>query len=137
MELISKEDALRQFKILCVEHCLCTRQQKNALCGQCLLAESIDVIDNLPVKEESEEITYEQFCEYCYKRNLVVVTKEFVIDAQKVAKPEIVRCRDCANWDRRWYTNDGNHYCPMIDKATNGDWFCADGKKENNGNSDD
>ena len=74
MELISKEDAMRQFKILCVEQCLHARQQE---CGQCLLAVASDSINNLPVKEKSGEITFEQFREYCEKRNFVVVTKEF------------------------------------------------------------
>ena len=83
MELISKEDAMRQFKILCVEQCLHARQQE---CGQCLLAVASDAINNLPVKEKSGEITHEQFREYCEKRCLVVVTAEFYGYVQNFGK---------------------------------------------------
>ncbi len=131
MELISKEDAMRQFKILCVEQCLHARQQE---CGQCLLAVASDAINNLPVKEKSGEITFEQFREYCEKRNFVVVAKEFFPGTQIIQKAEVVRCKECAHWDRSWYTSDGNHFCSMIDKATKGDWFCADGEKESKWN---
>ena len=44
---------------------------------------------------------------------------------------EVVRCKDCKNWDTTW--QDGwaknYHYCPLIDGTRNGDWFCAYGEK--------
>ena len=42
------------------------------------------------------------------------------------AQPEIIYCKDCKNWDTDWQTIEGQHYCPMVDKQTNGEWFCAD-----------
>ncbi len=47
------------------------------------------------------------------------------------AHPEIIRCRDCENWDKTW-TNDWSpeyHYCPMIDGVRKGDFYCADAKR--------
>lgn len=47
------------------------------------------------------------------------------------AQPEIVRCRECENWDKTW-TNDWSpeyHYCPMIDGVRKGDFYCADAER--------
>ena len=47
------------------------------------------------------------------------------------AEPEIIRCKDCANWDRTW-TNDfakDYHYCPMIDGVRKKDFYCADAER--------
>lgn len=45
---------------------------------------------------------------------------------------EVVRCRDCAEWDRSWRVGDSDiknvHYCPILDKVTTSDWFCASGE---------
>lgn len=43
---------------------------------------------------------------------------------------EIIRCRDCKNWDTTWHDWAKNyHYCPLIDGVRNGDWFCADAER--------
>lgn len=42
----------------------------------------------------------------------------------------VVRCRDCMYWDKSWQTIEGCHYCGMIDKQTEGDFFCGDGERE-------
>ena len=47
------------------------------------------------------------------------------------AQPEIIRCKDCKNWDTTW-TNDFSpnyHYCPMVDGVRKEDWFCADAER--------
>jgi len=48
------------------------------------------------------------------------------------AQTEIVRCKNCKNWDTTW--NDGwaknYHYCPIIDGTRNGDWYCADAERK-------
>ena len=43
---------------------------------------------------------------------------------------EIVRCKHCKNWDKSWQTIEGCHYCGMIDKQTEGNFFCGDGERE-------
>ena len=56
---------------------------------------------------------------------------EKVIDALPSAQPEIIRCKDCKNWDTTW-TNDFSpnyHYCPMVDGVRKEDWFCADAER--------
>ena len=46
------------------------------------------------------------------------------------AQPEIIRCKDCKNWDRTWKSERPNyHYCPIIDGIRNGFWYCADGDR--------
>lgn len=46
------------------------------------------------------------------------------------AQQEIIRCKDCMYWDKSWQTIEGCHYCGMIDKQTEGDFFCGDGERE-------
>lgn len=43
---------------------------------------------------------------------------------------KIVRCKDCLYWDRDWKSSNNinnviYHYCPLIDKETDGDFFCS------------
>lgn len=48
------------------------------------------------------------------------------------AQPEIIRCKDCKNWDTTW-TNDFSpnyHYCPMVDGVRKDDWYCADAERK-------
>lgn len=54
------------------------------------------------------------------------------------AQSEIIRCRDCKNWDKTW-TNDWSpeyHYCPMIDGVRKGDFYCADAERRTDERSD-
>ena len=47
------------------------------------------------------------------------------------AQPEIIKCKECKNWDTTW-ENDwakNYHYCPLIDGIRYGDWFCADAER--------
>ena len=44
---------------------------------------------------------------------------------------EIVRCKDCINWDTTW-TNDWTpnyHYCPIIDGVRKDNFYCADAER--------
>ena len=47
------------------------------------------------------------------------------------AQSEIIRCKDCKNWDTTWQNNwaKNYYYCPMIDGTINGDWYCADAER--------
>ncbi len=42
----------------------------------------------------------------------------------------LIRCKDCMYWDKSWQTIEGCHYCGMIDKQTEGNFFCGDGERE-------
>ena len=52
-------------------------------------------------------------------------------------EPEIIRCKDCNNWDTTWQNEWANdyHYCPVIDGIRNGDWYCADAERRNDGSN--
>ena len=53
-----------------------------------------------------------------------------VLSGLPSAQPEIIRCKDCKNWDRSWKSERPNyHYCPIIDGIRNGFWYCADGDR--------
>lgn len=57
--------------------------------------------------------------------------KRILIDLPP-AEPQIIRCKDCKNWDTTW-TNDFSpnyHYCPMVDVVRKEDWFCADAERK-------
>ena len=66
----------------------------------------------------------------------MMLSKEKVLlinDLEKLpsAEPQIIRCKDCKNWDTTW-TNDFSpnyHYCPMVDGVRKEDWFCADAER--------
>ncbi len=41
--------------------------------------------------------------------------------------PEIIRCKECENWDTTWQNDSAPnyHYCPLIDGTYSGDFYCA------------
>ena len=64
------------------------------------------------------------------RKALRAIEQAPVVDAVAV-----VRCKDCANWDREWVPNmytpaDEVHFCHMIGICTVDDFFCAYGKKD-------
>lgn len=41
---------------------------------------------------------------------------------------EVVRCKDCKNWDRHWISSlfsENVHYCSFIDGPCNSDFYCG------------
>ena len=50
--------------------------------------------------------------------------------AERRKLPEIVKCKDCENWDTTWQNDSAPnyHYCPMMDGTYSGDFYC--GKSE-------
>ena len=47
------------------------------------------------------------------------------------AQPEIVRCKDCENWDTSWQNDyaPNYHYCPLVDGIRRDDFYCADAER--------
>ena len=47
--------------------------------------------------------------------------------AERRKQPEIIRCKDCENWDTTWQNDSAPnyHYCPMMDGSYSGDFYCA------------
>ena len=50
------------------------------------------------------------------------------LDAMK----ELVRCKNCENWDSDWSLcwDEHKHYCGMIDGCTDADFYCAYGERK-------
>ena len=48
--------------------------------------------------------------------------------------PEIIRCKDCENWDTTWQNDfaPNYHYCPMMDGTYSGDFYCAKSERRTN-----
>lgn len=42
---------------------------------------------------------------------------------------EVVRCKDCADWDKTWQPSAEGHYCPSIDLVTSPDFYCGYGER--------
>lgn len=48
---------------------------------------------------------------------------------------EVVRCKDCENWDTHWTSSTfrpNAHYCCVLDNAFDGEFFCACGERRKN-----
>ena len=54
------------------------------------------------------------------------VTARKLIDEQPTIQPEIVRCKDCYNWDMSWDTDMPNcHFCAVVDNVRHAEEFCS------------
>ena len=47
---------------------------------------------------------------------------------------EVIRCKDCDNWQTGWKAwSDNGHYCGMIDGDTQPDFYCSYAERRNDG----
>jgi hypothetical protein len=62
------------------------------------------------------------------ERNLFYEQLERESDGDYV---EVVRCKDCENWERDWDPQlaKNKRYCAMTDLFTTGEWYCAWGER--------
>ena len=42
----------------------------------------------------------------------------------------VVRCKDCAWWQREWSDERDYHYCTMVDDRTDREFYCANAERE-------
>lgn len=45
---------------------------------------------------------------------------------------EVVRCKDCENWDRHWISStftENAHHCVVLNNVFDGEFYCACGHK--------
>ena len=48
------------------------------------------------------------------------------IKAIPYAQPEIIRCKDCENYQTDWKPQDSDgHYCAVMDRVMEDDGFCS------------
>ena len=57
--------------------------------------------------------------------------EELVADVPTADVIEVVRCKDCKNWQRDWKLPSRNHYCALMDRGSDGTFFCAYGERRN------
>ena len=51
-------------------------------------------------------------------------------EAPTVDAVEVVRCKDCKNWDQKQCA-DGYGWCDKVSAFKLGEWYCADGVNKN------
>ena len=92
------------------------------------------IFDDLPSAQpelnewchDCKEYDKDRHC--CPRFNRVI---QQTVEEIKAEQPELIRCKDCKNWDTTW-TNDfapNYHYCPMIDGTRKSDFYCADAER--------
>ena len=64
--------------------------------------------------------------------------KTAIDNAPTIDAVKVVRCKDCENWDTEWQpvlckSNRVVHYCPILDRVTAENMFCAYGERRENG----
>lgn len=66
----------------------------------------------------------------------------FVVDILRLPAAdvvEVVRCRDCENWDTEWkpsHAEEGQYFCPILGCVTDADFYCGCGKRKDGGQDD-
>lgn len=53
---------------------------------------------------------------------------------------EVVRCRDCENWDTDWMPSQagkGQYFCPILGQVTDTDFYCGCGERKDGGQDDE
>lgn len=92
------------------------------------------VTPKLPECEDavSRKAAIRMFCELLdtTEENPVTCIRQ-VLDRLPPAQPDIIRCKDCENWDKTW-TNDfplNHYYCPVIDGVRDGNFYCGDAER--------
>ena len=46
---------------------------------------------------------------------------------------EVVRCRECENWDTDWepsHAEKGQYFCPILGQVTDTDFYCGCGERK-------
>lgn len=80
----------------------------------------------------SEEKAKENAIEAWNRRmGLALETVEDAPIALPFVQSEIIRCKDCENWDTTWQNDfePNYHYCPLVDGVRNADFYCADAER--------
>jgi hypothetical protein len=127
VDYIDRQAAIDALDALCDRECEYSKQQRSFMCGACRLGSAFDVIDELP-SAQPEQIA----------RDIATIIENEqdmrVLNAPSAQPeiPEIIRCKDCINWQREWEPagDPGTHFCYMVDGFRDGDWYCADAEKK-------
>ena len=68
----------------------------------------------------------------CNKAEVVSPDRIMEYAYGKQRQPEIVTCKECANWDTSWKpsTDRKCFYCPVVDYFVDGDFWCKNGERK-------
>lgn len=71
--------------------------------------------------------------------SIEIVYADELRNAPTIDAVPVVRCRECENWEKDWPPSGFNpdnprYFCSVNDIFPTGDWFCADGKRREDGN---
>ena len=62
----------------------------------------------------------------CYDNDELFEVYEWKLNELPPIQPEIVRCKDCYNWDMSWDTDMPNcHFCAVVGNVRNAEEFCS------------
>lgn len=84
-----------------------------------------ELLEEYPERKEAFAHEIDDYKERMdYNRQLAEWLKEL---AERRKQPEIVKCKDCENWDTTWQNDSAPnyHYCPMMDGTYSGDFYCG------------
>lgn len=93
-----------------------------------------DLISREALKEEMvKDLANTMRMTEMHKGDMAVRVLNKIDEAPAVDSVEVVRCRDCVNWQSDWAPTRGScwdHYCGIIDLVTAPDFFCGCGERE-------
>ena len=94
---------------------------------------AVDALRELP-SAQPEQPSREYVEQLRWERDLAIQQLKdlgYGLGEKPRTQPEIIRCKDCKNWDTTWQNDwaKNYHYCPLIDGTRNGDWYCADAER--------
>lgn len=72
-----------------------------------------------------QKIQYERYWGRKERRMKEYIVKDMTGEFEDKDYPELIRCKDCVK-----YKIFGDGYCPWIEQEVEEDFFCADGKRE-------
>ena len=88
-----------------------------------LSAVGASMIGQLAIKGDTEEW-----------REVLKSANEMILELPS-AQPEVIRCKDCKYWDTTWESDyaPNYHFCPMLGRMREGDFYCADAERRTDG----
>ncbi len=87
---------------------------------------AIKIIENYC--ENGCDIAEDNWCPSCQREQFIKL-----LEALPSAEPEIVRCKDCKDYQTDWETSYPNrHYCATMDSMMPEDGFCSYAERKTN-----
>ena len=100
------------------------------------------MVDVSDLKEWVENWFYMNRNYHPYSKSNDIPIQELYDILERMPTVDVVRCRECQNWETDWepiYFDHENprYFCGEIDRYPGGDWFCSMGERRKDGDRDD